>query len=74
MKSDIDFYIMNEVRKKREALDMSQETLSFKIGKTHSFVSNVESNIEKRYNCTHLNDIAKALKCSPKDFFPQDPL
>lgn len=53
---------------------MSQETLSFKIGKTHSFVSNVESNIEKRYNCTHLNDIAKALKCSPKDFFPQDPL
>ena len=74
MKSDIDIYIMNEVRKKREALEMSQETLSFKIGKTHSFVSNVESNVEKKYNCTHLNSIAKILKCSPKDFFPQDPL
>ena len=74
MKSKVDFFITNEVRKKREALEMSQETLSFRIGKTHSFVSNVECDPEKKYNCTHLNNIAKVLKCSPKDFLPQDPL
>lgn len=65
---------MNEVRKRRESLDMSQETLSFLIGKTHSFVGNVECMSTKKYNFSHINAIAKAMKCSPKDFLPQEPL
>ena len=70
MKSEIDYFIMSEVRRRREALDMSQETLSFRIGRTHSFVGNVECNNEKKYNFVHINEIAKVLNCSPKDFLP----
>ncbi|MFR7878499.1 MAG: helix-turn-helix domain-containing protein [Butyricimonas paravirosa] len=36
-------------------------------------MSNFE-NGPKKYNINQLNKIAKVLKCSPKDFLPQDPL
>ena len=29
---------------------------------------------QEKFNISHLNEIAKILKCSPKDFLPEDPL
>lgn len=64
---------MNEIRKRREAMGLSQEALSYLIGRTSSCVGNIENGTRK-YNVTHLNLLAIALKCSIKDFFPDQPM
>ena len=63
MKTEIDLYVIAKVR----------ESLSYTLGYTRTFISNFE-NGPKKYNINQLNKIAKVLKCSPKDFLPQDPL
>lgn len=73
--SDIDIYIIDRVKELRKAAGMSQLDLSQAIGAADSFVSNVESiRYRTKYNIRHLNEIAKALKCSPKDIWPDDPI
>lgn len=69
MKSEIDIYVIQQVRRRREALGFSQETLSYKIGLSTSFIGCVESG-KAKYSVKHLNMIAFVLKCSIKDFFP----
>ncbi len=73
MKSDIDIYVINAVRKRRETLGISQEALSYRIGRCGSFIGNIESGTRK-YSILHLNLIALELKCSIRDFFPEQPL
>lgn len=73
MKSEIDEYVTSEIRRRREAMGLSQEALSYLIGRTSSCVGNIE-NGKRKYNVTHLNLLAIALKCSIKDFFPDEPL
>lgn len=73
MKSEIDEYVAGKIRKRRELMNISQETLSYLIDRCGSFVGQVEGGRSK-YNVTHLNLIAMALKCSVKDFFPDEPL
>lgn len=69
MKSEIDLYVIQQIRRRREILGLSQEALSYRMGLTSSFVGNVESGRSK-YAVRHLNMIAIILKCSIKDFFP----
>lgn len=69
MKSEIDIYVIQQIRRRREMLGLSQEALSYRMGLTSSFVGNVESGRSK-YAVKHLNMIAIVLKCSIKDFFP----
>ena len=52
---------------------MKTEIDLYVIANTRTFISNFE-NGPKKYNINQLNKIAKVLKCSPKDFLPQDPL
>lgn len=73
MKSAIDKYVTEAVRKRRKEKGISQEALSYLIGRTGTFIANIE-NGDRRYNVTHLNLIAIALKCSIKDFFPNNPI
>ncbi len=73
MKSEIDRYVTQAVRKRREELGISQEALSYLIGRTGTCIANIENGTRK-YNVTHLNLIAIALKCSIKDFFPDKPI
>lgn len=73
MKSEIDTYVTQAIRKRREALGISQEALSFKIGRTATCVANIENGTRK-YTVTHLYLIAIALKCSVNDFFPDKPI
>lgn len=53
----------------------SQEQLSLALGKNNTFISHIEAPSKTaKYNIQHLNEIAKVLCCSPKDFWPEEPL
>lgn len=72
MKSKIDIYVIDKVREKRVAYNMSQEELSIKAGfRSNGFVGQAESlNYNKKYNVQHINKFARIFDCSPKDFLP----
>jgi len=73
--SEIEKYIITKVREMRESKGLSQVSLSLSLGKSTTFISDIEAPSKKaKYNVKHLNDIAKILECSPKDFWPEKPL
>jgi len=73
--SEIEKYIITKVREMREIKGLSQVSLSLSLGKSTTFISDIEAPSKKaKYNVKHLNDIAKILECSPKDFWPERPL
>jgi transcriptional regulator with XRE-family HTH domain len=75
MVSPVDKYVIGKVREKRTEKGLSQSQLAFELGQTNGFVAQIESGkYGKKYNIQHLNEIAKILECSPKDFLPPQPL
>lgn len=73
--TQIELYIISEVRKMREARGMSQMELSLKLGKGVGFIGDIEAPSKMaKYNLKHLNEIAKIFNCSPKDFWPENAL
>ncbi|PTT17386.1 transcriptional regulator [Flavobacterium sp. HMWF030] len=73
--TDIERFVISRVRDMRESLGISQEELSLSIGKNITFISQIEARSKKaKYNVNHLNEVAKVLKCSPKDFWPEQAL
>lgn len=71
MKSEIDQYVINKVREKRHEKKFSQLDLANELGVSSGFIGQVESSkYTAKYNIRHLNDLAKILDCSPKDFLP----
>jgi transcriptional regulator with XRE-family HTH domain len=78
MRSAIEQYIIDRVREKRVEKKMSQAELAFKLGfESSSYVGEIESTKPdsiKSYNIDHINEIAKILECSPKDFWPEKPV
>lgn len=75
MATKIERYIIEKVKEMRYEKNISQITLSQRMGMSSSFVSHVES-VKRRakYNVNHLNEIAKIFDCSPKDFWPKNPI
>ena len=72
---EIERFVIGKVRELRELKGITQEELSLSIGKNIGFISQIEAPSKKaKYNIIHLNLIAKALDCSPKDFLPEKPL
>ena len=72
---DIEVYIIRKIKELREEKGISQVSLSLALGKSTTFISDIEAPSKKaKYNVKHLNDIAKLLECSPKDFWPEVPL
>lgn len=72
---EIERYIIKRVKEIRESKGISQASLSLSIGKSTSFISDIEAPSKKaKFNVIHLNLIAKALGCSPKDFWPENPV
>ena len=69
----IDLFVIQKVIEKREARDMTQEALSIALNYSMSYINKFEKG-KKKFNISHLNEIAKILKCSPKDSLPEDPL
>ena len=49
--------------------------LAFGVGKSKSFIGRVENPKDNaKYSMTLLNEVAKYLGCSPRDFLPEKPL
>lgn len=71
----IELYIIRKVKEKREEKGISQAALSLAIGKSTTYISDVEAQSKTaKYNIKSLNIIALALGCSIKDFFPDHPI
>lgn len=67
--------IIEKVKELRKEKGISQTQLSLAIGKGTTFISDIEAPSKKaKYNIIHLNLIAIALSCSPRDFWPNDPI
>ncbi|MEG0808428.1 MAG: helix-turn-helix transcriptional regulator [Alistipes sp.] len=75
MKTLVDTYVIEAVRKERTAQKVSQSMLAYGIGVSTGFIGMVESSTARaKYNINHINEIAKYLGCSPRDFLPEKPL
>ena len=73
MRTETDLYVIEKVKEIRIKQGFTQEALSFALNKTRNFI-NVREAGPKKYNVEHLNQIAKILKCSARDFLPENPI
>lgn len=75
MRTELDQYIIDQIRRRRMALKMSQEDLSELMGfKSNSFVASIESpRSSKKYNLDHINKAALVLNCELWDLIPKKP-
>jgi len=72
---EIELYIIKKIRDIREEKGISQTSLSLAIGKSTSYISDIEAQSKTaKYNVKSLNLIAIALGCSIKDFIPDSPI
>lgn len=69
----VDLYIIERVKERREACGLTQEALSHALNYSDGYINKFEAG-KKKYNTFHLNEIAKVLKCSPRDFLPEKPI
>jgi transcriptional regulator with XRE-family HTH domain len=75
MVTAVDKYVIQKVKEKRTEKGISQSQLAFELDVVTGFIAMIESGkFSKKYNVSHLNEIAKILECSPKDFLPKQPL
>lgn len=75
LKNKIDWYIINQVKEIRIARGIQQDDIAIHLNVTNGFIGQIESpNYRSKYNSSHLNELAKLLKCSPKDFWPEKPI
>jgi transcriptional regulator with XRE-family HTH domain len=73
-KSDIENYVSNKVKEMRIAHNLSQTELAVLLNVSNGFIGQVESsNSPTKYNLDQLNQLAIILKCSIKDFVPEQP-
>ncbi|OOQ61348.1 transcriptional regulator [Mucilaginibacter pedocola] len=74
LKTDIEAYVINKVKEKREELGMSQSELAVQLDVSNGFIGQAESSKSPtKYNLNHLNKLAVVFKCSVKDFIPDTP-
>jgi len=73
--SQLDWYIINQVKKLRKKKGISQDNLSVRMGFSEKLVGSIENpTLGARYNIRHLNLLAKALECTIWDLLPEEPL
>jgi transcriptional regulator with XRE-family HTH domain len=71
----IELYIIDAVKEKRIEKGLSQRDLAYELKVSLGFIGDVENPKRRaKYNINHLNELAKILECSPKDFLPGDPI
>lgn len=69
----IDQYVINAVRKERRAQKISQAMLAYGIGVSKGFIGQAESSkCDIKYSLRHINEIAKFLGRSPRQFLPEE--
>lgn len=73
--SAIEQHVIDFVKELREEKNLTQRDIASIIGKTPSFVGNVESiNNRAKYNLTHINLLADYFELSPQAFLPEKPI
>lgn len=73
--SAIEQFTIDKVRQRRKELGISQKDLANKMDISIGFIGKVESNNHtSKWNLNNLNEIAKVLKCAPRDFLPDKPI
>jgi len=73
-RTPLDTYVINQVKEMRIARGISQAVLAIKLGVSATFIADIENpKKDKKYNVSHLNRLAKAFECSPRDFLPELP-
>ena len=71
MKSELDKYVIEQVKQKRRENKVSQRDLAAVLRCNRSFVGQVESdNYPAKYTAYHLYLIAQEFECPVGDFFP----
>jgi transcriptional regulator with XRE-family HTH domain len=74
-KSDIEAFVINKVKEKREQRNLSQSELAVELNVSNGFIGQAESsNSPTKYNLNHLNRLAIIFECSIKDFMPEKPI
>lgn len=73
MKTKTDLFVIEKIKEIRLKRGFTQEALSYELNYTRNFI-NVREVGPKKYNVEHLNQIAKVLKCSARDFLPEQPI
>ncbi|WP_414656174.1 helix-turn-helix domain-containing protein [Flavobacterium sp.] len=72
LKSDIELFVIEKVKEKREQFNLSQSELAVKLDVSNGFIGQVESTkYPAKYNLNHLNKLSKIFDCSPKEFLPE---
>lgn len=72
MEKKIEQYVIDRVRDIRLERGISQAELADRIDVTRGFIGAVENPRQRaKYNIKILNEIAKVLDCSIRDFFPE---
>jgi len=70
--SPIEQCVIDFVRDLRKSKHLSQDDIGNIIGKSKSFIGNIESmNNRAKYNLTHINLLADYFNLSPRDFLPE---
>ena len=73
MVTKIEQYVIDKVRDRRNQLGLTQVDLAIKSGYSSGFIATVEAGKkDKKYNLNNLLAFAKAMKCSPRTFLPED--
>ncbi len=73
--TSIEQYVIDAVRKKRIEKGISQRELAYMLDVSVGFIGDIENpKYRAKYNLNHLNELAKILECSPKDFLPEKPV
>lgn len=71
MEKKIEQFVIDKVRKMRLQKGISQAELADRIDVSRGFIGAVENpNQRAKYNISILNEIAKVMDCSIRDFFP----
>lgn len=73
--SAIEQFVIDKVRERRLELGITQKELAHLLNASEGWIGLVESTrTDDKYSLRRINDLAKVLNCSPKDFFPDSPL
>ena len=73
MLTKVEQYAIDRVRDRRNQLGLTQDDLAIKSGYSSGFIATVkEEKKGKKYNLNNLLAFAKAMKCSPRVFLPED--
>ncbi|PSL18602.1 helix-turn-helix domain-containing protein [Dyadobacter jiangsuensis] len=72
--TELEQYVIDRVKARRLELGISQKELAHLLNASEGWVGLVESTkTDDKYSLRRINDLAKILNCSPKDFLPDSP-